>query len=188
MDIARGPSGNPQLKATKDSSQYSSATESLSDAASSLRAAALMTLKSKRPKPSPLPGLLGRAPPLEPSPQLDYGQEEPPTASSSTTVYNPDTRMEIEEGQIREEGEISDTDEPPRQAPPPRSAKRTFVSMETSKFSDTSQPPTSFPLADSPHSMVFDSHPASVPYKLDADHVRPGISCSFLLFPIPQTS
>lgn len=127
----------------EDGQAFSSA----SDPASSLRAAALLTLKSKRRKPltgqSPVSnGLPPRPAPLsDPSSfQLDYGQEDiassPPEAgpedrhspalaatAASAPVSSPlpvlAPSVEIQDPQLREEGEISDSEDVPIPAPPP---------------------------------------------------------------------
>ncbi|KAI0786878.1 hypothetical protein C8Q75DRAFT_249427 [Abortiporus biennis] len=88
----------------------------------SLRAAALMTLKSKRRKanvPAEVPpGLPARPPPPE-SIQLDYGDEEPSpgSATMSTSVEQPLDPMDVDEPQVREEGEISDSESTPSGPP-----------------------------------------------------------------------
>lgn len=96
------------------------------DPASSLRAAALLTLKSKRRKPlnDQIPATLPRPPPPGDSFQLDYGQDDTPSepvstpqqASSSSVSSNKPTGVDVD--QSREEGEISDEEEV--SAPPVR--------------------------------------------------------------------
>ncbi|CAL1712720.1 unnamed protein product [Somion occarium] len=110
------------------------------DPAASLRAAALLTLRSKRKKQNASSELSSSLPP-RPVPaeatyfQLDYGQEEPPsgassTASSSAAIPAPapvipsDTPMDVDDSQAREEGEISDSEEPPAAATPSALPKR----------------------------------------------------------------
>ncbi|KAF9013214.1 hypothetical protein BDQ17DRAFT_584664 [Cyathus striatus] len=98
-----------------------SSSVAVDDPASSLRAAALLTLKSKRKRAvvetAPPPST--RPLPVEDTLQLDYGQEETPSNvplspshSGSNEILNElHPTNDIEEGQIREEGEISDEDE-----------------------------------------------------------------------------
>ncbi|OJA12098.1 hypothetical protein AZE42_03444 [Rhizopogon vesiculosus] len=124
--------------------------------------------------------------------------EEPP----------PDSTPDIEDGQIREEGEISDTEEsapPPPQrptSPPPKfrrletSSKDNITSrpVPTSPVIDSNPPPRSSNRLDSPfvpsktasessfqHPSPSFSHPfilETSTYRLDADHVRPGLAMS----------
>ncbi|KAF8073740.1 hypothetical protein FPV67DRAFT_763391 [Lyophyllum atratum] len=103
------------------------ASSSTSDPASSLRAAALLTLKSKRRKaqPSLTPALPSR-PPTDNAFHLDYGQEESPSVSrdiSHTLIVDPPKPTATPEIQTREEGEISDEEnpEPTLARPKPRS-------------------------------------------------------------------
>ncbi|OBZ68743.1 hypothetical protein A0H81_11119 [Grifola frondosa] len=96
-------------------------TPMVDDPAASLRAAALLTLKSKRRKPlsaSDAP----RPVAVPPSIQLDYGQEEPSGASSiASSPAAPPASIDVDDGQTREEGEISDSELPPaRVCKPPR--------------------------------------------------------------------
>ncbi|TFK40857.1 hypothetical protein BDQ12DRAFT_470150 [Crucibulum laeve] len=108
------------------------------DAASSLRAAALLTLKAKRRKPT-MEASAASMPASRPIPTadsvlLDYGQEDsssqppiPPTpalTSDSALASSNPARAPIlpsitddEDGQIREEGEISEEEETPVVAP-----------------------------------------------------------------------
>ncbi|RDB18050.1 hypothetical protein Hypma_000728 [Hypsizygus marmoreus] len=107
-----------------------------SDPTSSLRAAALLTLKSKRrkaPVDSPAtPALPPRPPPIDPVFQLDYGQEDipsTPTFPPPATVSPPSpptaaaAAAAATDSQAREEGEISDEEsvQPSPAKPEPRS-------------------------------------------------------------------
>ena len=96
------------------------------DQAASLRAAALLTLKSKRRRltaDSSQPVLPPRPTVAPPSITLDYGTEEPSGGVSSTAsspAMQPVTsappvpdQMDVVDEQAREEGEISDSDSPP---------------------------------------------------------------------------
>lgn len=111
---------------------HSPSQPSTSDDASSLRAAALSTLKFKRKKHSsgqpPATGLPPR-PPLVPASlvQLDYGNEDMAPLSPQlppTRQLQPSAPV-IEDGQAREEGEISDSEdvELASQAPSPRTSR-----------------------------------------------------------------
>jgi hypothetical protein len=109
------------------------------DPASSLRAAALLTLKSKRRRPtndqSTAQVLPARPPPpLDVGFQLDYGQED--TASSphdgltrtlglAPVLSTSPVATPAEDVQMREEGEISDEENPPTpvERPSPDSAR-----------------------------------------------------------------
>ncbi|OAX37085.1 hypothetical protein K503DRAFT_256792 [Rhizopogon vinicolor AM-OR11-026] len=121
--------------------------------------------------------------------------EEPP----------PDSTPDIEDGQIREEGEISDTEEsaPPRPTSPPPKFRRLETSSKdnitsrpvpTSPVIDSNPPPRFSNRLDSPfapsktasessfqHPSPSFSHPfilETSTYRLDADHVRPGLAMS----------
>ncbi|KIM40856.1 hypothetical protein M413DRAFT_445641 [Hebeloma cylindrosporum] len=104
-----------------DAATATTSTMLSSDPVSSLRAAALSTLKAKRrkfvPEKTAAPPTLPRPPPPADSFQLDYGQEDniadalaadvnnalPPAIEPVTTAEDPN----------REEGEISEEEEPP---------------------------------------------------------------------------
>ncbi|KAF8631406.1 hypothetical protein AX15_002414 [Amanita polypyramis BW_CC] len=101
------------------------------DQVSSLRAAALSTLRAKRRKPGMEKVSLSRPPPPV-SIQLDYGQEDqtsqnpshlstkPPSTVPATNVVqstDDDTKHYDEDLQMREEGEISEEEEVPPPAP-----------------------------------------------------------------------
>ncbi|KAF9019198.1 hypothetical protein BDZ89DRAFT_325112 [Hymenopellis radicata] len=98
--------------------EASSPSSPSSDPASSLRAAALLTLKSKRRRPAGGTSA-GAGLPVRPAPaadggaQLDYGQEDvassPPAQVSEPAQSSQAT--DIQDGQTREEGEISDSEE-----------------------------------------------------------------------------
>ncbi|KAJ6477342.1 hypothetical protein C8R47DRAFT_1219894 [Mycena vitilis] len=151
-----------------------------SDPASSLRAAALLTLKPKRRKPivdtdtSGDQGLSQRPPAPETSVQLDYGQED--IGSSPTDVAMPSVALkgshpDSEDGQLREEGEISDSEEASsKPVSKPALDRPTVVKVES---------PTHNVL-----DRIRDSHlgPPLTPLSLreqiviDPEHVRPGLS------------
>ncbi|CAK5284148.1 unnamed protein product [Mycena citricolor] len=94
----------------------------ISDPASSLRAAALLTLKTKRRKPDTSNS---RPPPrVDNSFQLDYGQMDPAPPPSSdvdmslaASLKVPKSDVELD-GQSREEGEISDSEDPASKTAP----------------------------------------------------------------------
>ncbi|KAG2155992.1 uncharacterized protein EDB93DRAFT_65777 [Suillus bovinus] len=135
------------------------------------------------------------------APSANFPAKE--TRAQSTSEEVPDSIPEIEDGQIREEGEISDTEEavpPPRPTSPPPKFRR----LETSS-KDTVAPklvPTSpvesnirhrpSPRLESPftsrpafESEIYQSPPPTFlqpfiletpTYRLDQDHVRPGLA------------
>ncbi|KAI9573623.1 hypothetical protein HD554DRAFT_2013037 [Boletus coccyginus] len=180
-----------------DVEQPHSATSNV-DMASSLRAAALLSRKRRRVDPgaSALPPRLAQQPTL----QLDYANDIPAPRSDPKlspvlhpTAPEPTEHMEdVEDGQIREEGEISDTEAsppPPRSpTPPPRLRQRPFTSqpLESTKVepppSRIEAPTTSpsepsdarawQPASTSPESFMLETST----YRLDANHVRPGLS------------
>ncbi|KAK0201808.1 hypothetical protein DFS33DRAFT_1264121 [Desarmillaria ectypa] len=100
-----------------ENQENTSATGSPPDPASSLRAAALLTLKSKRRKAageqSATAALPARPPPIADSFQLDYGQEDGSSSTARAPAPGPSKPypVDMEDGQIREEGEISDSEE-----------------------------------------------------------------------------
>ncbi|KAJ6605679.1 hypothetical protein B0H10DRAFT_2076626, partial [Mycena sp. CBHHK59/15] len=145
-----------------------------SDPASSLRAAALLTLKSKRRKPvvdtSGSSGPSQRPLTTDTSVQLDYGQED--IASSPTDVVMApvplkDSHPDMEDGQLREEGEISDSEDSASKSIPGPSA---VVKAESPTYNLLDR------IEDPPH-----PRPSLTPIPLgdhfvDADHVRPGLA------------
>ncbi|KAK7048450.1 MADS-box domain-containing protein [Favolaschia claudopus] len=139
------------------------------DPASSLRAAALLTLKSKRRKPtvdiSALSGLPQRPQTTDPSVQLDYGQDDIASSPTDVAMTGPTLKNEPNDNQPREEGEISDSEE--------------AASKMASKFS---LDPMAIVKVESPMHNLLDrigdlSHPGP-PHEfiIDANHVRPGLS------------
>jgi len=184
-----------------DVEQPHSATSNV-DMASSLRAAALLSRKRRRVDPgaSALPPRLAQEPTL----QLDYANDNPPPRSDPKlspvlhpTAPEPTEHMEdVEDGQIREEGEISDTEAsppPPRSpTPPPRLRQRLFTSqpLESTKIETfPPRPPSRMEAPTASPSEPSDAQawqPASLEpfmletstYRLDANHVRPGLSSS----------
>ncbi|KAF9468491.1 hypothetical protein BDZ94DRAFT_1245487 [Collybia nuda] len=124
----------------------------LSDPASSLRAAALLTLKSKRRKPpidhsQPLPS---RPPPSDIGFQLDYGQEEitPPLTVISeghSILSRLPTTKSTEDDQAREEGEISDEEVLQNPTNPSFLSSPEQLLIPPVANLETSRPPTSSP-------------------------------------------
>lgn len=130
--------------------QLTASASTSSDPASSLRAAALLTLKSKRRKPTtdqPISqSLPSRPPPLDTGFQLDYGTEEitaspleQPAITPSHLTHMSSKSLVItpaEDVQMREEGEISDEEtvplpvrKPSLEIPKPRSPPRHSASI-----------------------------------------------------------
>ncbi|KAG8214571.1 hypothetical protein J3R82DRAFT_9634 [Butyriboletus roseoflavus] len=177
-------------------------TTSTLDMATSLRAAALLSRKRRRVD-SDAPSLPPRLVP-EPTLQLDYGYDDPTATQSDRkltpvlqpTILEPSDPIEdIEDGQIREEGEISDTETsppPPRSpTPPPRLRQRPFVSqLQESARVENPLPPCPPSRIEAPIASPLEPsdaqgwQPAGIEpfvletstYRLDADHVRPGLT------------
>lgn len=159
-----------------------------SDPASSLRAAALLTLKSKRRKPASSlsnPGLPPKPPgPSESMPLLDYGQEEfPPTQKASAED------AEMEEGEI-DDSEIiaisktalskrlSAEPAPPAERAPTKSPSPVILKRES--------PPNllerlaASPVTPTPSVMAgIESTPELNNLLTDENHVRPGLARTF---------
>jgi hypothetical protein len=140
----------PENRANIPSSDVATASApGSSDPASSLRAAALLTLKSKRRKPL-LDQSTSQALPSRPPPpsdvgiQLDYGQEDI-ASSPRLTLELPRIPSEslateaAEDGQIREEGEISD-EEVSTKPPPSDSPKQLSLPPLTTNSEATKRP------------------------------------------------
>ncbi|KAI0357433.1 hypothetical protein OH77DRAFT_1398850 [Trametes cingulata] len=169
------------------------------DYAASLRAAALMTLKSKRRKATAVhqaePMLPHRSLAEPPSIELDYGQEEPIGASSiasspAVAPAKPATPpppiaepMDVDDSAAREEGEISESE----MAPPTPKAKPEPLSPVLEKSNPlvaqkptvprAITPPPVLPAAPAalpllPHETV----PSAMPVLVDENHVRPGLA------------
>ena len=112
-------------------SQLPSSDPPTEDTAASLRAAALLTLRSKKRKVATNgsePRLPPRAAVAPPSIELDYGSEAAAGSSSVATPSIPapipsapvkSEPMEVDRSLSREEGEISDSEDPPVSLPPP---------------------------------------------------------------------
>ncbi|KAI0669234.1 hypothetical protein C8Q78DRAFT_978111 [Trametes maxima] len=166
------------------------------DQAASLRAAALMTLKSKRRKTTTSqaePMLPHRSFAAPPTIELDYGQEETagPSSLASSPVVAPvkptkslpvdPAPMEVDDVATREEGEISDSElapSTPKAKSEPRSptlAKTSSVVQGQPKQPRGSTPPS---IAALPPANIIPQ--ASVPSMtsplVDEDHVRPGLA------------
>ncbi len=172
------------------------------DFAATLRAAALMTLKSKRRKPTvvktePIPIRSFAEPP---SIELDYGQEEPTGASSiaSSPVIPPATAlappvqsaskpMDVDEGAYREEGEISDSEmasatpqakaEP--QSPVLHKASPVIPQMQSQTQPEPSEP-VALPTASAAPAPLLLPHELfalpEAPALVDENHARPGLA------------
>ncbi|KAJ6585077.1 hypothetical protein B0H19DRAFT_409694 [Mycena capillaripes] len=150
-----------------------------SDPASSLRAAALLTLKSKRRKPivdtsggSVLPQ---RPQPTDTSVQLDYGQED--IGSSPTDVAMPSAPLknphpDPEDEKLREEGEISDSeDAPSKPVSKPALDTPTVIKVESPTHNVLDR------IRDPPHPGPSLTPVSSLREQIiDPEHVRPGLS------------
>ncbi|KAF8842143.1 hypothetical protein BDN67DRAFT_409177 [Paxillus ammoniavirescens] len=170
-----------QPEASTFTSASASASAGVGDAASSLRAAALLSRKRRKVVSETAP----LRPVPEPSFQLDYGQDDSstspthaaptaekkqaPKAQPTPSPPAPTSQMEdIEDGQIREEGEISDTETspaPPPQrwspSPPPRTRRRASTTQShppDAAKGEMPPPPLPPPFLESP--MVSPSEPS----------------------------
>ena len=182
---------------------------SSSDAASSLRAAALLTLKSKRRKnavetPGP-PSLPARPPPSDAAIHLDYGQvEELPSPVATPPHPSKSDSPPLEDVQMREEGEISDeeSDQPPSPARHVSDAPTSpFPPVEPSQLPKNATPatyrlPSKPQLSDHPIQPSFSTSltasptsplrpargitPEGDPLFIDAEYVRPGVARQLL--------
>ncbi|KAJ4491496.1 hypothetical protein C8J55DRAFT_281873 [Lentinula edodes] len=120
------PSQLAGAETSKDVNPVASLAE---DAASSLRAAALLTLKSSKRRKVNTDQAQSSTLPIRPaafdnSVQLDYGQDDTETDIASSPPEKPSLNqqpppsikipeVDMEDGQVREEGEISDSEELP---------------------------------------------------------------------------
>lgn len=142
----------------------------------------------------------------EPSIQLDYGQEDPSGASSTNssapTVAPPPMSATPEpnddDDQSREEGEISDS-EPPLASPAVKpkvvpQAKPQTAPKNVSKPSTSGKPPSIPSSGTTPTKTIASTVPTQsvsasmpppslpLPYRLDENHVRPGLESTFSHF------
>lgn len=138
------------------------------------------------------------------TPSANFPATETRAPSTSEEIHNPIS--EIEDGQIREEGEISDTEEaapPPRPtSPPPKfrrletsskdtvASKRVSTSPVESNNRHRPSPRLESPFTSNPAfgSEIYQSPPPTFlqpfvletpTYRLDPDHVRPGLASSY---------
>lgn len=168
-------SGNPQAE--------SSTSSTLMDTASSLRAAALLSRKRRKVATESLPRR------LEPSFQLDYGQEDSmpasPPSTHTKTPFPPqpgrsdpstvDQSSSMEHGQ-REEGEISDNETSPAPqfqrtpTPPARTSPRTPTTQL--HHTDRGKNDTG-PLPPSPHCETDPPSPSEPTNRLWSAGIRP---------------
>lgn len=179
------------------------ATHPAEDAAASLRAAALLTLKSKRRKltsSSDTPPIPRPFVPAPPSIELDYGSEEPsgvqPSESPAPTVLpvqdvaSEQEQMNVDDDQAREEGEISDSETAP---PTPNSKLQPTSPMvaEQEKAAAQMPPPPLKPKIEPmspslslavPSTLVFASEVTAVSTLVDENHIRPGLTCKFISY------
>lgn len=179
------------------------ATHPAEDAAASLRAAALLTLKSKRRKltsSSDTPPIPRPFVPAPPSIELDYGSEEPsgvqpsespaPTVQPVQDVASEQEQMNVDDDQAREEGEISDSETAP---PTPNSKLQPTSPMvaEQEKAAAQMPPPPLKPKIEPmspslslavPSTLVFASEVTAVSTLVDENHIRPGLTCKFISY------
>ncbi|KAI0826768.1 hypothetical protein BC628DRAFT_1319417 [Trametes gibbosa] len=171
-------------------------THAAEDHAASLRAAALMTLKSKRRKNPfvkvemvPAPRALAAPPSIE----LDYGQEDAVVSSSiaSSPVVPPakvvtclteePEPMDIDDSPGREEGEISDSEvlqSTPQTKLEPQSPVLEQSALPTPPIA--SVPSSSIAVAPPPAAQPLLPHESSeslvAPTPVDENHARPGLA------------
>lgn len=165
----------PANENAKPSDQPQAGSASPSDAASSLRAAALLTLKSKRRKPATmdLPSALTLAKRPIPSNSLvlNYGEEEststPLTTAPPSVISRPiATRTVIYDAEDnREEGEISDTESTPPPAPlaPKTSPKKTLRNKASMGDKDGTKPAPTTPTSARPPFAMHSDTPVAGP-------------------------
>ncbi|EED81046.1 predicted protein [Postia placenta Mad-698-R] len=161
------------------------------DPTASLRAAALMTLKSKRRKQGTLPDTLSRSAAVpSQSFELDYGQDEPAAPSVSVTVKT--EPKDEDDAQAREEGEISDSEPPATPVVQPKLGLLADVKPPIKESNKLPAPPKLPPIrtgtaispkASEPASSVVSTSSMSMqlswdtyPFVIDANHVRPGLA------------
>lgn len=172
------------------------------DAAASLRAAALLTLKSKRRKltstadPPHIPRPFVIEPP---SIELDYGSEEPsgdqPSESPAPTVQlaqdptSAQEPMNVDDNQAREEGEISDSETAP---PTPKTKPQPTLPKvaEQEKAAAQMPPPPLKPKVEpmspslsfaAPRPLLFAPEPTVTSTIVNENHVHPGVTCKSTL-------
>lgn len=164
---------------------------SLTDPASSLRAAALLTLKSKRRKPAQVSTLPAR--PVPNGITLNYGDDEPTTSTSASMMDN--SKKVAQDGDTREEGEISDEETPQPEATPavtttqsnigtakpmpnsdtPSAPVKTFAKPATAPIQQVSistSPANMVPILSNPQAITLQRFPRPV----DDCHARPGLA------------
>ncbi|KAI1794896.1 hypothetical protein LXA43DRAFT_883078 [Ganoderma leucocontextum] len=175
------------------------------DPAASLRAAALLTLKSKRRKLSStadIPQIPRPFVPAAPSIELDYGSEEPsggppsespaPTVQSVQDAASEQEPMNVDDDQAREEGEISDSETAP---PTPNSKPQASPKVADQEKAAAQMPPPPLkpkiePMSPSlsfavPRPLLF---AASAPTStlVDEKHIRPGLALTQAQFDLAK--
>lgn len=196
------------LVSTSEVENRGPSTDTSDDPASSLRAAALLSRKSKRRNP-PSDSTVSLPPQARPVPtdssiQLDYGQDDiassPPDVPMDPVNTPANSKPEVsfqdmEDGQLREEGEISESEgpnstppSPKRAAYPPRLSNRNDSPPRDTRPS--TPPRLAYPKVESPtHNLLNrigdpisedpDVSFADTSLLVDADHVRPGLASSY---------
>ncbi|KAF9565768.1 hypothetical protein CPC08DRAFT_158755 [Agrocybe pediades] len=154
----------------------------ITDPVSSLRAAALSTLKSKRRKQVPKPSAVipVRPPPPTDNFQLDYGQDDVPMADAETTISAPtvsnDKEASRDDVQMREEGEISEEEEVPRVVKQPLSLMERLSDSPMTIVRKSTTPETRITMKQEPPSsprgfVSPEVHNAEVPRLALADRI-----------------
>jgi hypothetical protein len=192
------------------SDQAMAGSASPSDDASSLRAKALLSLKRRKPAADHPISTSQRPVPRAFVLNYGEEESTPPTAAPPSAiakaVISPEKTVAPQVEDNREEGEISDTENTTPTVPKPKASTKkasrskaaptdTKLNMKTSpilaKLSAPAKPPApqehqtdvtsalAGPLKSISPSFTT-TQPHTAPYTLDADHVRPGLSCSLL--------
>lgn len=163
---------------------------SSSDPATSLRAAALLTLKSKRRKPAHVDALPTR--PVPGGITLNYGDGEssPATPTPDSTIDK--SKKATQAGDNREEGEISDSETPPPEVSSAATAAQSNPNILKKTITSNTSPAPVKSLArrpttpiqqgavsNSPTTILLDAQPGILqrfPLPPDGSHARPGLA------------
>ncbi|KAJ3893790.1 hypothetical protein GG344DRAFT_42597 [Lentinula edodes] len=163
---------------------------STEDAASSLRAAALLTLKSSKRRKVNTDQAQSSTLPTRPaavdnSVQLDYGQDDAETDIASSPPEKPSLNqqpppsikipeVDMEDGQVREEGEISDSEEAPPVIGPASVQSKTTTPSPTSSRPSPPKPSNNRHVPSSTFALKVETSSSSLLERMSA--VPPGPS------------
>jgi hypothetical protein len=154
IDVDNLPSDTQANDATTSDQAMAGSASPSSDPALSLRAAALLTLKSKRRKPATDQLASPSQRPIPSGLVLNYGEEEstasstaaPPSAIGKATAQT--TASGVKDN--REEGEISDTESTPPAVPKPKPSTKKASKVKAVPADKKSTSKTSLTLAKTP--------------------------------------